>query len=78
MAHPGVKKTYADLKPLFYWSGMKKDVVSFVERCLECQLVKAEHRNPRGIATTTCNPGIKMGGYINGFYCWVTNDWKKT
>ena len=36
MAHPGVKKMYADLKPLFYWSGMKKDVVSFVARCLEC------------------------------------------
>ena len=32
MAHPGVKKMYADLKPLFYWSGMKKDVVSFVAR----------------------------------------------
>ena len=49
MAHPGVKKMYADLKPLFYWSGMKKDVVRFVASCLECQLVKAEHRHPAGL-----------------------------
>ena len=28
---------------------MKKDVVSFVARCLECQFVKAEHRHPTGL-----------------------------
>ena len=36
MAHPGVTKMSADLKPLFFWKGMKADIVNFVARCLEC------------------------------------------
>ena len=46
MAHPGVTKMRADLKPLFFWKGMKADIVNFVASCLECQQVKAEHRHP--------------------------------
>ena len=39
----------ADLKPLFFWKGMKADIVNFVVRCLECQQVKAEHRHLAGL-----------------------------
>jgi hypothetical protein len=49
MAHPGVKKMRADLKPLFFWKGMKVDLVNYVARCLECQEVKDEHRHPKGL-----------------------------
>jgi hypothetical protein len=49
MAHPGVTKMRADLKPLFFWKGMKADIVNYVARCLECQQVKAEHRHPAGL-----------------------------
>jgi hypothetical protein len=49
MAHPGVTKMRADLKPLFFWKGMKEDIVNYVARCLECQQVKAEHRHPIGL-----------------------------
>jgi hypothetical protein len=49
MAHPGVQKMYADLKKIFFWTGMKKDVANFVAKCLECQLVKAEHGHPVGL-----------------------------
>jgi hypothetical protein len=37
---------HAYLKQNFFWSGMRKDVSIFVEKCLECQLVKAEHGHP--------------------------------
>jgi hypothetical protein len=37
MAHPGVTKMREDLKPLFFWKGMKEDIVNYVARCLECQ-----------------------------------------
>ena len=37
MAHPGVTKMGAEVKPLFFWKGMKADIVNFVARCLECQ-----------------------------------------
>jgi hypothetical protein len=28
---------------------MKKDVVDYIARCMECQKVKAEHRHPTGL-----------------------------
>jgi hypothetical protein len=49
MAHQGVTKMRAYLKPLFFWKGMKADIVNYVARCLECQQVKAEHRHLVGL-----------------------------
>jgi hypothetical protein len=46
MAHPGVTKMRADLNPLFFWKGMKADIVSYMVRFLECHQVKDEHRHP--------------------------------
>jgi hypothetical protein len=46
MAHPAFTKMREDLKPLFFWKGMKADIVNYVARCLECQQVKVEHRHP--------------------------------
>jgi hypothetical protein len=37
MAHPEVMKMGEDLKPLFFWKGMKVDIVNYVAKCLECQ-----------------------------------------
>ena len=39
---------YQDLKRRYWWPGMKRDVVQFVEKCLTCQQVKAEHQRPAG------------------------------
>jgi hypothetical protein len=46
VGHPGYQKTIATVKSQYYWSGMKKEVVDFIVKCLECQKVKAEHRHP--------------------------------
>jgi len=35
MANSGVTKMRADLKPLFFWKGMKADLVNYVAICLE-------------------------------------------
>jgi hypothetical protein len=59
MAHPGVTKMRADLKPLFFWKGMKADIVNYVARCLECQQVKAEHRHPTGLLQPHAIPESK-------------------
>lgn len=48
-AHPGVKKLHTNLRQLYHWSGMKRDIADFVARCLECQRVKAEHQHPAGL-----------------------------
>nr|GFB56316.1 putative reverse transcriptase domain-containing protein [Tanacetum cinerariifolium] len=47
--HPGSTKMYRDLKQHFWWSGMKRDVATFVSRCLICQYVKIEHQRASGL-----------------------------
>mgnify|MGYP001554304549 FL=1 len=46
--HPGTNKMYQDLRKSYWWPGMKKDIAYFVERCLTCLKVKAEHQRPYG------------------------------
>ena len=37
---------YRTLKEHYWWNGMKKEIASFVSRCLTCQQVKVEHQRP--------------------------------
>lgn len=46
--HPGATKMYRDLSLSYWWPGMKRDIAWFVERCLTCMMVKAEHERPHG------------------------------
>jgi hypothetical protein len=34
---------YKDLKGIFWWKKMKRDVAEFVARCDVCRRIKAEH-----------------------------------
>ena len=43
---PRITTMYHDLKVPYWWSGMMRDIVEFVERCLICQEVKFEHQKP--------------------------------
>src|ERR1044072_148843 len=47
--HPRATKMYQDLKKLFSWSGMKREVTQFVYACLTCQKSKVEHQKPAGL-----------------------------
>ena len=47
--HPGGDKMYKDVKRVFFWNGMKRDVAEFVSKCLVCQQVKAEQKKPGGL-----------------------------
>ena len=44
LGHSGVTKMLSDVKPLYFWKGMKREITKFVAGCLECQRVKAKHR----------------------------------
>ena len=46
--HPSSTMMYKTLKEHYWWNGMKKEIASFVSRCLTCQQVKAEHQKPAG------------------------------
>ena len=43
LGHLGVTKMLSNIKPLYFWKGMKREIIEFVASCLECQRVKAEH-----------------------------------
>ncbi|GJY58776.1 reverse transcriptase domain-containing protein [Tanacetum coccineum] len=47
--HPGADKMYYDLRDMYWWPGMKKDIAVYVSECLTCAKVKAEHQRPSGL-----------------------------
>lgn len=47
--HPGSTKMFNDLRKMFWWSGMKREISEFVSRCLVYQQVKAEHLVSSGL-----------------------------
>jgi hypothetical protein len=44
-SHHGYQKIITTTKKLFNWLRMKKDIVDYLDICLECQKVKAKHRH---------------------------------
>ena len=56
--HPGVTKMYQDIKRMYWWPGMKRDVASFIAKCLTCQHVKFEHKS----LEDSCNLWISLSG----------------
>ena len=47
--HPGGTKMYEDLRQIFWWDGIKKDVAYFVACCDICNKVKPEHQKLAGL-----------------------------
>ncbi|KAA0066456.1 pol protein [Cucumis melo var. makuwa] len=47
--HPGSTKIYQDLKRVYWWRNMKREVAEFVSKCLVCQQVKAPRQKPAGL-----------------------------
>nr|GFA54043.1 putative reverse transcriptase domain-containing protein [Tanacetum cinerariifolium] len=46
LIHPGSDKMYKDLKQLYWWLNMKANIATYVNKCLTCSKVKAEHQKP--------------------------------
>jgi hypothetical protein len=52
-------KTISAVKGQYYWQGMKKEVVDFIAKCLECQKVKVDHRHSAGLLHPLPIPELK-------------------
>ena len=46
--HPGSSKMYQDVKRTYRWNNMKREIATYVSKCLTCQKVKIEHQRPAG------------------------------
>ncbi|GJU72886.1 putative reverse transcriptase domain-containing protein [Tanacetum coccineum] len=42
-------KMYHDLRDMYWWPGMKRDISIYVSKCLTCSKVNAEHQRPLGL-----------------------------
>ena len=47
--HPGSTKMYRDLREVYWWNDMKRDIADFVSKCPNCQQVKVEHQKLGGM-----------------------------
>ena len=43
---PSSTKMYHDLREVFWWDVLKRDIAEFVAMCPNCQQVKVEHLKP--------------------------------
>ena len=46
----GSTKMYRDLREVYWWDGMKRDIVDFVSKCPNCNNFKVEHQKLGGMA----------------------------
>lgn len=37
LGHPGYQNTLTNVSKFYHWPNMKKEVIKFVARCLDCQ-----------------------------------------
>ncbi|GJT36336.1 putative reverse transcriptase domain-containing protein, partial [Tanacetum coccineum] len=47
--HPRADKMYQDLRDMYWWPRMKRDIAIYVSKCLTCAKVKAEQPRPSGL-----------------------------
>jgi hypothetical protein len=74
--HPRSTKMYMDLKELFWWNNMKREIAKFMSECHTCQRVKVEHQS-RWTHATVGYTRVEMGRDWNRFYHRVTIDTKE-
>ncbi|GJZ05204.1 hypothetical protein Tco_0538479 [Tanacetum coccineum] len=47
--HLRADKMYYDLRDMYWWPRIKRDMATYVSECLTCAKVKAEHQRPSGL-----------------------------
>jgi hypothetical protein len=57
--HPGSTKMYHDLKPLYWWTKMKREIAQYVSECDTCQRIKASHLKSAGALQPLSIPSWK-------------------
>ena len=65
--HPGETKMFCDLKRKFWWRNMRREIATYVSKCLICQQVKFEHRKPGGLLQPLEIPEWKWEGIAMDF-----------
>ncbi|KAH0657926.1 hypothetical protein KY289_026674 [Solanum tuberosum] len=54
--HTGTTRMYRDLREVYWWNGLKRDIADFVAKCPNCHHVKVEHQKQRGMTQEIADP----------------------
>ncbi|KAL0540972.1 hypothetical protein IC582_020998 [Cucumis melo] len=76
--HPGSTKMYQDLKRVYWWRNMKREVAEFVSRCLVCQQVTAPRQKPAGLLQPLSIPEWKLtksAHFVPGKSTYTASKW---
>ncbi|TYK14922.1 retrotransposon protein, putative, Ty3-gypsy subclass [Cucumis melo var. makuwa] len=80
--HHGSTKMYKNLKRVYWWRNMKREVADFVSKCLVCQQVKALRQRPVGLLQLLSVPEwrwesvlTKSAHFIQGKSTYTANKW---
>lgn len=58
--HAGIKRMYNNIKKLYFWSGLQKDVEEYVKKCDDCQRYKHSILNKEPmVITSTASSGFQ-------------------
>jgi hypothetical protein len=60
--HLGSTKMYHDLKPLYWWTRMKREIAQYVSECHTCQRIKASYLKSAGALQPLSIPSWKWDG----------------
>jgi hypothetical protein len=71
--HPGSTKMYHDLKPLYWWTRMKREIAKYVSECDMCQRIKASHLKSAGTLQPLSIPSWKMDDISMDFFMGLPN-----
>jgi hypothetical protein len=71
--HPGSTKMYHDLKPLYWWTRMKREIAQYVSKCDTCQRIKASHLKSAGALQPLYIPSWKWDDISMDFIVGLPN-----
>jgi hypothetical protein len=71
--HLGSTKMYHDLKPLYWWTRMKREVAQYVSECDTCQRIKASHLKSAGTLQHLSIPSWKWDDISMDFIVGLPN-----
>nr|GEV07728.1 putative reverse transcriptase domain-containing protein [Tanacetum cinerariifolium] len=57
--HSGADKMYYDLRDIYWWSGRKKDIATYVSKCMTCLKVKSKHQRPSENITESVRNAVR-------------------
>jgi hypothetical protein len=71
--HPGSNKMYHDLRSLYWWTRMKREIAKYVSECDTCQRIKASHLKVAGTLQPLPIPSWKWEDLIMDFIMGLPN-----